>query len=86
MAQYCIECGDPLPNVWPWTIGNEGGRCAACDNATWEEDDTEIHPGPVEGCRICMIFGSKEETVYPGTWSALHQVAGETHPGVEEQS
>jgi hypothetical protein len=41
MKQYCIDCGAPLPNAWPWTIANQGGRCAACDDAQWKLDDAE---------------------------------------------
>jgi hypothetical protein len=53
MEQYCIDCGEPLPNV-RGTIANQDGRCPACDDASWESDETRIHPGPSPlGCRHC---------------------------------
>jgi hypothetical protein len=40
---YCLDCDAPLPNVWPWTICNEDGLCAECDDARWlfDEDDEQ---------------------------------------------
>ena len=43
MTQYCMDCDAPLPNVYPWTIGNEDGLCFACVDKRWriDEDDGE---------------------------------------------
>lgn len=41
MTKYCIDCEKPLPNVWPFTIGNDSGLCASCENRRWYYHEME---------------------------------------------
>ena len=41
MSRYCLECDTPLPNIYPWTIGNEDGLYIECDDKRWRSDEDD---------------------------------------------
>jgi len=39
MPEYCPDCGEPLPDTWPFNIG-QPWRCEPCDANLWQADES----------------------------------------------